>query len=183
MLKFGLKVWEWFSDVLKGTSGIPSIGLSVPLGTGYRKESRLPDPVSWILLERMTYTDKSTIGELSIDGEFCCYTLERPCRDNHGPMAIPPGRYELGIHDSPKFKRLLPILKDVPGRSYILIHPANKPEELEGCIAVGTRHGHDEVFDSRKAFEPLCAEILKRVGMGQTHISIVGGRQKGDHNA
>lgn len=183
MLKFGLKVWEWFTAVLKGTSVTPSIGVTFPLGTGYHKEKELLD-MSQILIERMTFTDKSTIGELSIDGEFYCYTLERTCRKtkDSGPVAIESGRYKLGLHDSPRFKRIVPILKDVPGRSFILIHPANKPDELEGCIATGMRHGHDEIFDSRKAFDPLCQEIIKRVGMGDTYIAIVGGRQKEEFN-
>lgn len=37
---------------------------------------------------------------------------------------------------SPKFKRLLPVLEQVPGRSGIRIHRGTKPEHSKGCILV-----------------------------------------------
>ena len=37
---------------------------------------------------------------------------------------------------SPKFKRLLPVLEQVPGRSGIRFHRGTKPEHSKGCILV-----------------------------------------------
>ena len=48
-------------------------------------------------------------------------------------------------------------LQEVPGRSLILFHRGNVPEDVEGCIALGMAHGFikDEwaVIRSREAFE------------------------------
>lgn len=52
---------------------------------------------------------------------------------------IPAGIYPLSIYASPKFKRNVLLFSKVPKRSFIEIHIANKPEELEGCIAPNLR--------------------------------------------
>ena len=49
---------------------------------------------------------------------------------------IPDLIYRVGVTKSPKFKRLLPILQQVPGRSGIRIHRGTKPEHSKGCILV-----------------------------------------------
>ncbi|MBP5659578.1 MAG: hypothetical protein J6W89_06155, partial [Paludibacteraceae bacterium] len=38
---------------------------------------------------------------------------------------------------SPRFKKDLPLLMNVPGRTGIRIHTDNKPEHSQGCILVG----------------------------------------------
>jgi hypothetical protein len=50
-----------------------------------------------LILKRLHKTDKSTIGELSIDGKFEAYTLEDVERDTKvfGKTAIPKGTYEV----------------------------------------------------------------------------------------
>lgn len=81
-----------------------------------------------------------TIGELFIDGEFFCYTLERDWVDNKPSVsAVPLGVYRVDFTMSPRFKRKLYLLDAVPGRSGIRIHPANQQKELEGCIALGKK--------------------------------------------
>ena len=37
---------------------------------------------------------------------------------------------------SPKFKRLLPVLEQVPGRSGIRFHRGSQPEHSKGCILI-----------------------------------------------
>ena len=49
---------------------------------------------------------------------------------------IPALIYEVGVTMSPKFKRLLPILKRVPGRDGIRIHRGTHPKHSNGCILV-----------------------------------------------
>ena len=49
---------------------------------------------------------------------------------------IPCGTYPLRVTWSPKFKRMLPILLNVPGRSGIRVHRGTKPEHSRGCILV-----------------------------------------------
>lgn len=69
------------------------------------------------------------------------YTVELPWRDNAvGESCIPPGVYRAIRHDSPIFGSSL-WLQDVPGRTEILVHPANAPHQLDGCIAPGESWG------------------------------------------
>ena len=49
---------------------------------------------------------------------------------------IPEGTYPIAVTWSPKFKRMLPILLNVPGRSGIRVHRGTKPEHSRGCILV-----------------------------------------------
>lgn len=110
-------------------------------------------------LDRYDLTGKRTIGRLYIDGKWFCYTLEDTVRPPGqlvlGETAIPAGRYELAWWDSPRFKRRLPILKDVPGRSYILIHAGNTDVDTAGCILVGMDRAKDSLLASRFALETL----------------------------
>lgn len=59
-----------------------------------------------------------------------CDTLE------NADFLIPPLFYPVSVTMSPKFKRLLPVLGGVPGRSGIRIHVGSKPEHSRGCILV-----------------------------------------------
>ena len=49
---------------------------------------------------------------------------------------IPPGTYPLTVTYSPRFKRLMPLVSAVPGRSGIRFHPGTRPEHSKGCILV-----------------------------------------------
>jgi hypothetical protein len=73
---------------------------------------------------------------------------------------IPLGVYPIEYTWSPKFKRLLPLLK-VPHRKGIRIHAGNSAADTKGCILLGlqVRSQDNEFFltDSRKAV----AEFLR----------------------
>ncbi len=47
---------------------------------------------------------------------------------------IPAGTYPLNRTWSPRFKKLLPIIEEVPEREGIRIHMGTKPEHSQGCI-------------------------------------------------
>ena len=49
---------------------------------------------------------------------------------------IPAGTYSIAVTWSPKFRRMLPIVLNVPGRSGIRFHRGTKPEHSRGCILV-----------------------------------------------
>src|SRR5690242_17822651 len=93
------------------------------------------------MLTRQTPIGESQPGLLHIGGAFQCFTLERVS------TLIPAGSYpvyltvsersQLGKLWSPDSLHRLPLIAKVPGRSGIRIHAANRPEELEGCVAVG----------------------------------------------
>lgn len=103
----------------------------------------------------------ATIGRLHLDGVFFCYTLEDPVRERPGvpvsewkipgKTAIPAGRYEVLITESPRFKRPLPLLVAVPGFTGVRIHAGNRAEDTEGCILPGYDRGPDWVGRSREA--------------------------------
>ena len=47
---------------------------------------------------------------------------------------IPEGKYELAMTWSPRFKKMMPLVCSVPGRSGIRIHTGTIPEHSKGCI-------------------------------------------------
>lgn len=59
-----------------------------------------------------------------------CDTME------NADYLIPALTYHYSVTMSPKFKRLLPILDQVPGRSGIRIHRGTHPNHSKGCILV-----------------------------------------------
>lgn len=81
---------------------------------------------------------------------------------------IPPGTYTAEITQSPRFGRVY-LLKNVPGRSAILIHAGNYcgnrakgyKSDVEGCIllgkAQGVLNGQKVVLDSKRAVKEFMA--------------------------
>jgi hypothetical protein len=108
-------------------------------------------------LKRLHRTNKSTIGELTIDGKFECYTLEDIERDVKikSETAISKGTYKVIINQSNRFKRLMPLLLNVPNFEGVRIHAGNTNHDTEGCILVGRTRGIDFIGQSRKAYDSL----------------------------
>lgn len=132
-------------------------------------------------LIRHTFTDKSAIGSLSIDGIFECYTLERPDDGTNAPTrsAIVCGTYPVNLAHSEHFGRVVPHILNVPGRSDIEIHVANKPEDIHGCVGVGTTKDVNFVGQSMFAFNKLMDKLLA----ADTPITITFSRANGRDNA
>ena len=63
-----------------------------------------------------------------------CDTLE------NADYLVPALIYRLSVTHSPKFKRLLPVLNQVPGRTGIRFHRGTKPEHSRGCILVSAEN-------------------------------------------
>jgi len=112
-------------------------------------------------IDRVWFSKKSTIGELYIDGEWECYTLEDTVRNEkiYGETAIPKGSYKVKITYSPRFKTRLPILLDVPNFRGIRIHPGNTAKDTEGCLLVGQTRSGDFIGRSRRAFNALFKKL------------------------
>jgi hypothetical protein len=124
-------------------------------------------------LVRKWPTEKSTVGELYIDGTFECYTLEDVDRLSRGQAkiphktAVPTGSYEVRLTHSPRFGRILPLLVDVPGFEGVRIHPGNTPEDTDGCILPGRLRGPDSVAESRSAFDALYEKLAEAEAAGR----------------
>ena len=126
-----------------------------------------------ITVKRLYKTENSAIGELLIDGVFECFTLEdkeRPVKIK-GETAIPKGTYKVIINQSNRFKRLLPLLIDVPNFEGVRIHSGNSNHDTEGCILVGQTRNKNYIGQSRKAFEKLFKKMQAAKSITLTIIS------------
>lgn len=115
-----------------------------------------------LTLTRKSFGSDGIFGELSSDdGSFFALSLERGyLQKKKYKSKIPPGEYvcKRGIHrlsDGVEFETFE--VNGIKGHFGILFHPANKWEELDGCIATGagwgTRSdGGKMICDSRKKF-------------------------------
>jgi hypothetical protein len=128
-------------------------------------------------LERKIFTEQSTIGELSVNGKFQCFTLEDKVRavKIHGKTAIPQGIYEVVITFSDRFKKPLPLLLNVPNYAGVRIHSGNTAADTEGCILVGTSKAADFVGGSRVAFKALFDKIQAALKKEKIFFQITGG--------
>ena len=84
----------------------------------------------YIKLIRNEPQGSAITGRLVINGRWFCNTLERV------GYQIPALCYHVAVTMSPKFKRLLPIVRNVPGRSGIRFHVGKVPKHSTGCILV-----------------------------------------------
>lgn len=114
-----------------------------------------------IQVQRQRRTDTATFGDLSIDGQFYCHTLERP------EVQIPSGTYGVEITFSPRFQRPLPLLDSVPARTDIRIHAGNWPKDTEGCLLVGQTLGENMILNSLLALNPLVEKIQQALASKQ----------------
>ena len=126
-----------------------------------------------LLLERYALRDTYTIGRLFIDGVKLCDTLEDPVRDLTceakvpGKTAIPEGRYKVIVNRSPKFKRLLPRLLDVPHFDGILIHRGNTAADTAGCILPGENRIVGRVVNSTHYEVLITNRLLEAQNKGE----------------
>jgi hypothetical protein len=115
-------------------------------------------------------------GELEI-GKRIYHSAERPWLMNEPRVScIPVGRYAVKPYSSARFPNVYMLVNpnlnvfeyEIPpgrmGRTHILIHSANYPSQLLGCIAFGMslekRTGQEwAVWDSRKATSDVFAHI------------------------
>lgn len=117
----------------------------------------------YLSLIRDTATGNYCLGTLQA-GALQFQTLELPWvadsvgkGGKHGVSCVPPGLYQLVRHDSPRHPKSFALVnpeldvyhaeQDVPSskllfaRTEVLLHVANVPSELLGCIGVGLSRG------------------------------------------
>lgn len=134
-----------------------------------------------ILVKRIAKRDTYTIGKMYLDGKYFCDTLEDTDRNLKqtdslssikkvkvpNKTAIPTGTYELIVNMSPKFKRRLPRLLNVPGFDGILIHRGNSDRETSGCLLVGENKIVGKVINSTKYETKLVSILTERQNKGE----------------
>jgi len=127
-----------------------------------------------LLLIRDTFSDKSVLGELYLNGERMCDTLENPWLDNQQTIScIPAGIYDVRLRlarESASRDYLHLLIQDVPNRKYILFHRGNFPKDTSGCILVGLGTQQDVVQNSVLAMDLLIKEILN---LGGENINLI----------
>lgn len=112
-------------------------------------------------LKRIFYAPTYTIGKLYVNGQYWCDTLEDVCRDENKngkfdgkeakimhQTAILQGTYDVIVNMSPRFKRMLPRLLNVPNFEGILIHNGTDENSTSGCIIVGENKVKGKVVNS-----------------------------------
>jgi len=141
-------------------------------------------------LERLTSDGDSTLGILSQDGRFVCFTLEDEFRTQKvaGETRIPAGTYDVELRDEggltqkyasryPGIHRGMLWLRDVDGFEYIYIHVGNRDEDTEGCILVGdtavATRGDMMVGSSRTAYTRLYPTWANAAEAEHLQITIV----------
>jgi len=111
-------------------------------------------------IKRLVHTDNYTMGAFILHDVPQCWALELPWRDNAVNVScIPPGQYQAEKYASSRFGRECIKLYDVPGRSYISIHPGNDVGGTKGCILPGSLPGVGIVRRSNAALERLLLDL------------------------
>ena len=139
-----------------------------------------------LILKRIAKKKSYTIGKLGIlpaanldeskGDTYFCDTMEPPVREvktksrggiTQKPFAIPEGRYPVVITYSPKFKKWLPLLLNVPQFSGIRIHAGNTPRDTAACILVGENKLVGLLLNSTLWLNRLKQKIVKAKDRGE----------------
>ena len=127
-----------------------------------------------LLLIRDTFSKVSTLGELFLNGERMCDTLENPWQDNQRNIScIPEGEYPVRLRyprESGTRDYLHLLVQEVPNRDFILVHRGNFPSQTQGCLLVGIGTEQDVVHNSVLAMDLLIKEILN---LGGENINLI----------
>ena len=127
-----------------------------------------------LTLKRLNLTPNYTEGELYVNGVYFCKTLEDTNRDLnkngqfdnnekkvYGETCIPYGKYKVILSYSPKFKRELPEILEVPNFQGIRIHRGNKISDTLGCILCGEKVKNGYLSNSTP-YEIKLVELFKQ---------------------
>lgn len=112
------------------------------------------------------------------NGVFLVWTLEDAIREIPGAAvhtwkvagrtAIPAGRYRVQTTWSPRFKRPLPLVLDVPGFAGVRIgHAGNDHEDTDGCILCGLHRGPGVIGSSVAGGSLVCGRIADAEARGE----------------
>jgi Family of unknown function (DUF5675) len=130
-------------------------------------------------LTRIAYNGDCTIGELRIDGQLFCHTLEPttrfqkgdPTKKVFGKTSIDSGTYDVTVDFSPHFGKELPHILNVPCFEGVRMHGGNTSADTEGCVLCGTyTDGEERVWNCAPVIEGLTEKIKSAGGAKLTVI-------------
>lgn len=106
-------------------------------------------------------TKDHTHGKLYIEDIYFCDTIEDQERDVkvQNQTAIPCGTYKVIVNKSTRFKKLMPLLLNVPNFTGVRIHSGNTKEDTEGCVLVGKKLKDGFIKSSRVTFKELMSRL------------------------
>lgn len=141
-----------------------------------------------LVLHRKYRGPDYTIGKLyrstGAKEDYICDILEDPVRNKltskgdkfikvSGATAIPYGTYEIIRSYSNRFKKVLPLLLNVPNFDGIRIHSGNTAADTEGCLLPGFNTIKGQVTSSRETFRKLDNDLAKWLKQGKVYIQII----------
>lgn len=125
-----------------------------------------------LAISRQTNNAVQSTGELTRDGQHQCWTLEDPVRRDpnlstpanegkiYGRTAIPAGEYNTVITYSPKFKKDMILLENVPGYTGIRMHGGHDADDSLGCPLLGyEREASGHLLKTLEASRELLAIV------------------------
>ena len=145
-----------------------------------------------IHLIRTSRKNKAVRGTMRV-GERDIATLE------NADYIIPDGTYTVSVTYSPRFKKMMPLIGNVPRRSGIRIHGGTKPEHSTGCVLVSNPKDREKITEfinqNKQNKEKTFIHISSDGRRGSGHDKLQGlahdqhdcdlhasGRQHKDHN-
>jgi hypothetical protein len=138
-----------------------------------------------LTVKRDLKSPKGTMGILLVDGRQSGVTLELPIRDGMPGSAIPCGRYQVVLYNSPHFGRVMPLLFGVPNRTEIEIHWGSDVVDTRGCILIGNERDTNtlEIFHTRNKFDELFPAIEESVENSGCWITVGDAVIPSNHDA
>jgi len=140
-----------------------------------------------LLVKRKKDNGNATVGELYIDGDFFCWTLEDEHRDKkvNGETRIPSGTYNVDFNPNltgltQKYRNKYDWFKwhihvqDVPEFSGVYIHVGNTERNTEGCLLLGDMRSYGRtltISNSVRAYKRFY-KILETAIEGETRVTI-----------
>ncbi len=130
-------------------------------------------------LQRKKTTETFTEGDLYVNGEWWCHTLEDAVRKGpkvYGETAIPAGKYKVAATMSTRFGRVMTEIQNVPGFAGIRIHQGSIPIDTLGCPLISKSRGQTPGNLAAMKAKVLTDELTKMVqDAGGGEIEIVNG--------